>query len=68
LIDGIKSANPNVKVWVQVSVNPPHKQQILPEEVIHDIQLVADSADLIWIFFAPNKVNVMEEVFKNLRP
>ncbi|MFB0534650.1 MAG: hypothetical protein ACETWR_06680 [Anaerolineae bacterium] len=67
LIGRIRSANPEVKVWVQVSVNPPEKRDITPDEVVSDIQLIADQADLIWIFFAPEKASTMEEVFKRFR-
>jgi len=67
LIDKIKSVNPEVKVWVQVSVNPPEKPDVTLEEVIRDIQLVADKADLIWIYFGPNTAPMMEEVFRRLR-
>jgi hypothetical protein len=67
LIAKIRSANPEVKVWVQVSVNPPEKRSVTPDEVIDNIQRIADQADLIWIFFAPKRASVMEEVFKRLR-
>jgi hypothetical protein len=67
LIGKIKSVNPEVGVWVVVSVNPPEKPGVTPDEVISDIQLVADKADLIWIYYGPQTVSVMEEVFKRLR-
>ena len=67
LIEKIRSANPEVKVWVQVSVNPPEKRHVTPDEVISDIQLIADKADLIWIYYRPRTASVMEEVFKRLR-
>jgi len=67
LIERIRSANPGVRVWVQVSVNPPAKRDITPDEVISDIQLIADRADLIWIYFVPRTAPVMEEVVKRLR-
>ena len=67
LIEKIKSVNPEVKVWVQVSVNPPKKRHVTPDEVISDIQLIADKADLIVIYYAPKTAPVMEEVFKRLR-
>lgn len=67
LIGRIRSASPETQVWVQVSVNPPEKRDVTPDEVIGDIQCVADQADLIWIFFAPKRASVMEEVFERLR-
>lgn len=67
LIERIRSANPEAKVWVQVSANPPDKPEVSVDEVIHDIQLIADEADLVWIFFQPNRASVAEEVFRRLR-
>lgn len=67
LITAIRSANPRVKVWVQVSVNPPEDRHVTPDEVVSDIQRIADQADLIWIYFTPKRASVMEEVFKRLR-
>ncbi len=67
LIERIRADNPEVKVWVQVSVNPPEKRDVTPDEVLSDIPLVADKADLILIFFRPKTAPVMEEVFKRLR-
>lgn len=67
LIERIRSTNPEVKVWVQVSVNPPQKREITPDEVIQHVELIADKADLIWIYFAPQRAPVMEEVFRRLR-
>jgi hypothetical protein len=67
LIDEIKAGNPDVEVWVMVSVNPPDKRHATPDEIINDIQLVADRADLIWIYFGPQTASVMEEVFRRLR-
>jgi hypothetical protein len=63
----IKSTNPAVDVWVQVSVNPPEKRDVTPDEVLMDVQLVADKADLVWIYFGPQTSPVMGEVFRLLR-
>jgi hypothetical protein len=67
LIEKLRSANPEVQVWVQVSVNPPANRHITPAEVISDIKLIADSADLIWIYFVPRTAPTMEEVIRRLR-
>jgi hypothetical protein len=67
LIGRIKAANPEAKVWVQVSVNPPEKRHVTPDKVISDIQLIADKADLVWIYYGPRTAALMEEVFKRLR-
>lgn len=67
LIGSIKSVRPGVQVWVVVSVNPPEKYNATPDEVISDIQLIADTADLVWINFNPKAAPAMEEVFKRLR-
>jgi hypothetical protein len=67
LIAKTKSSNPEVKVWVQVSVNPPENRNITAKEVIQNINSISDKADLVWIFFAPGRAALMEEVFKELR-
>jgi hypothetical protein len=48
-------------------MNPPEKRNVTADEVINDIQLVADKADLIWIYFGPKTAPAMEEVFRRLR-
>jgi hypothetical protein len=67
LIEKIRAANPGVQVWVQVSVSPPEKGNLTAEQVVHDIQLVADKADLIWVFFSPKTISTMEEVLMQMR-
>jgi hypothetical protein len=67
LIEKIKSSNPDVQVWVQVSVNPRANRNITADEVIDEIQLIADRADLIWIYYVPKSAPTMEEIFKKLR-
>lgn len=76
LIEKIKSANPNVKVRVVVSVSPPslkngqvERVYFSADQVIDNIHLIQDKADSIFIFSFPtlDPSNVMEEVFKKLR-
>jgi hypothetical protein len=67
LIEKIRLSNPGVQVWVQLSVNPPANRQISADEVISDMLLIADKADLIWIYYVPKTAHVMEEVFMKLR-
>jgi len=67
LISNIKSANPKVKVWVQVSVIPPEKRDATADEIVSDIKLIADHADLVLIYFTPKTASVMEEVILKLR-
>jgi hypothetical protein len=67
LIAQIKAVNPDTEVWVMVSMNPPEKRNATADDVIKDIQLVADKADLIWIYFGPKTTSAMEEVFRRLR-
>jgi hypothetical protein len=38
-----------------------------PDEVVREIALIADQADLIWIYYVPKSAPAMEEVLKRLR-
>ncbi|OGO68432.1 MAG: hypothetical protein A2Z49_08415 [Chloroflexi bacterium RBG_19FT_COMBO_56_12] len=67
IISDIRQANPKIEIWVQVSVNPPENPNISPDQVVSEIQSIADQADLIWIFFAPKMAPAMEEVLQKLR-
>ena len=67
LIEKIRTSNPDVQIWVQVSVNPRADRRISPDEVVREIALIADQADLIWIYYVPKSAPAMEEVLKRLR-
>lgn len=73
LISKIKEVNPNVKVSVQVAVNPPDVQTkkhvtLSTEELIYDIQEISDVADKISIFHGPAQSwPTVEEALKQLR-
>jgi len=69
LIGKMKALNPKIEVWAQVSVNPPGDRTITADKVITNINSLAGVVDQIKIFFnqQPDRVAVMEEVFKNAR-
>ena len=69
-IDKIREANPYVEVLIQVSVNPPNNRYITAGKVIDHINVIKDKADEIDIWYdqsRPDRVSVMEKVFKNFR-
>ena len=68
IASNIRKANPNVEVWVQVSVNPPMNRYITAEEVVRNILDIADFVDGVWIFYTAQRWNVAKEVISVLRP
>ncbi|HEC95127.1 MAG TPA: hypothetical protein ENI45_04085 [Thermoplasmatales archaeon] len=68
LICRIKSVNPEVKVWVQVSVNPPESPEITVEEVVANIYGISDVADGVWIYYHSSRWEVTQRVLRILRP
>ncbi len=63
----IKKMNPNVRVWVQVSVNPPGNRTLTVEQVLKNIAAVADMADGIFLFYNPTRWDVAKDVIIKLR-
>lgn len=68
LIAKIRMANPRVKVWVQVSVNPPGDRGISVERVKQNINSIKDSVDGIFIFYIPSRWPQVKELISWLRP
>jgi hypothetical protein len=67
LIENIKAVNPDIEVWVLISMGPRERRNSTADQVMSDIQLVSDKADLIWLYYERRNVPVVEEVFSRLR-
>lgn len=63
-----KQANPNLQVWVQVSVNPPGDRERTAEEVLADINAIAGVADGIFIYYEPERWQVVQAILDQIRP
>lgn len=68
LIAQIKDANPKVKVWVQVSVNPPYAPKIAGQRVVEQVVAIAEKADGVFIFYSPLRWDMTMRVLEALRP
>ncbi len=68
-VHAIRSVNPQVGIWAQVSVNPPGSRTVTAEEVIQSIRSIQSSVDSISIFIhpTPDRLVVLEQVLKTLR-
>lgn len=67
IVSKIRSANPDVKVWVQVSVNPPGNPYITADEVVSNIREIIDIVDGVWIYYHQSRWNIAKEVIRKLR-
>lgn len=68
LIGQVKDANPQVKVWVQVSVNPPYAPKIAGQRVVEQVMEIAARADGVFIFYSPQRWEMTKRVLEALRP
>lgn len=73
IIDNIKQSNPNIKIWIQLDVNPrdPNNPEvrkgISSEEVLREIEVLEEYVDLVSIFYPTNDISVVKEVYTDLR-
>jgi len=67
LITKIKKVNPGIEVWVQVSVYDPRNRRMSSDEVIKHINLIADKADLVFLFYISQTQNRLKEVIEEFR-
>lgn len=67
LISKMKRVDPDIEVWVQLSVNPPEKMDISAEEVADDIEDISDIAGCVWIFYYEPRWDAVQEVVAILR-
>ena len=63
----IKKANPEIRVWVQVSVNPSQNAALKPEEVLRNIAAIADVADGVLLSYNTMSWDVAKAVILKLR-
>lgn len=68
IIHRISAVNPDIGIWVQLSLNPPENRNLSAEEFINDMEEVADLADGIWIFYYDSKWPILMEVLNEIRP
>ncbi len=60
-------SNPNVEVWVQVSVNPPGNPHITADQVVSRIMEISGMVDGIWIYYHKSRWAIAKEVVEKLR-
>jgi hypothetical protein len=68
LIANIKSVNPDIRVWVQVSVVPPNNPNAPVETVLNEIASIADSVDGLFLFVPPQRWETAKQIIASLRP
>ncbi len=68
LIANIKTVNPDIHVWVQISVVPPNDPSISTETVLNEIASIADSVDGLFLFFPTGRWDKAQEIIVALRP
>ena len=68
LIAKLKAAKPGLKVWVQVTVNPPGDRNIAVDEVLQRVGDLHGIADGVFVFWAPFRRAAGEVVVARLRP
>jgi hypothetical protein len=71
LVGKIRAANPAVKVWAQVSVNPPGNRALTAAETLANIGQIAAVVDGVHIFYSPGDPDrwaIAMQVIESLRP
>jgi hypothetical protein len=68
LITKIKAANPNIQVWVQISVVPPPDRNVPVETVMQEIASIADSVDGLFLYYTIERWDAVKEIITALRP
>jgi len=67
IVARIKTAAPTVKVWVQVTVNPPRDGTLTAEAVLAKIAEISSLADGIFIAYAPKNWPTAKTVILSLK-
>jgi len=62
IIHNISTINPDVDIWVQLSVNPPDGRDLTAEEFLEDMNEIEDLIDGIWIFYVNSKWPIVKDV------
>lgn len=68
LIANIKGANPDIQVWVQISVVPPPDRNVPVETVLQEIASIADSVDGLFLYYTVERWDAVKEIILALRP
>ncbi len=68
IINNISTVNPNVDIWVQLSINPPENRNLTAEEFLEDMNEIKDIVDGIWIFYTNSRWPVVREILEEVRP
>ncbi|HDM67148.1 MAG TPA: alpha/beta hydrolase, partial [Thermoplasmatales archaeon] len=68
IIDNISTVNPDVEIWIQLSINPPGNRNLTVDEFLEDIYEVEDLVDGIWIFYLNSRWSDVKEILGELRP
>ena len=68
LIANIKAVNPDIEVWVQISIVPPPDREVPVETVLQEIASIADSVDGLFLFYTIERWDEVKEIVTALRP
>lgn len=68
LIANLKAANPDIQVWVQISIVPPPDRNVPIETVLKEIASIADSVDGLFLFYTVERWDAVKEIISVLRP
>lgn len=69
----IRHSNPKVEVWVQLDVNPyisvgsSKRRSLSSGEILNEIKSIENYVDLISIYYPPDNISVVSEIFAELR-
>jgi len=69
----IRHSNPKVEVWVQLDVNPyisvgsSKRRSLSSDEILNEIKSIENYVDLISIYYPPDNISVVSEIFAELR-
>ena len=68
VVKRLRSANPNVQVYVQVSfMNRDDGRLLSANEVVTHIKMIAGEVDAVWLFYGPRTADLFRGVFAGLR-
>jgi hypothetical protein len=68
LIANLKAANPDLEVWVQISIVPPPDREVPVETVLKEIESIADSVDGLFLFYTMDRWDEVKEIITAVRP
>jgi hypothetical protein len=68
LITKLKAANPDVQVWVQISIVPPPDRNVAVETVLKEIASIADAVDGLFLFYTVERWDAVVTILNAIRP